>query len=116
MEVGDKFPSYVLPDENGETFDSKQMKGKRYVIYFYPKDNTSGCTRQAIGFSEKVSDFEALGMTVIGVSKDSVASHKKFEEKYGLPFTLLSDTELEVIKAYDVWKEKKNYGKVPWAL
>ena len=111
MEVGDKFPSYVLPDENGEIFDSKQMKGKRYVIYFYPKDNTSGCTRQAIGFSEKVSDFEALGMTVIGVSKDSVASHRKFVDSKELKIKLLSDPDHKLLEEAGAWGTKIMYGK-----
>ena len=111
MEVGDKFPSYKLQDENGEIFDSKQMKGKRYVLYFYPKDNTSGCTKQACGFSELYPQFREKGAVVLGVSKDSVESHKKFQQKFNLKFTLLADTELEAIKAYDVWKEKNMYGK-----
>ena len=81
-------------------------------MYFYPKDNTSGCTKQACGFGERYPQFKEKGAVVLGVSKDSVASHKKFQEKYGLPFTLLSDTDLVAIKAYDVWQEKKNYGKV----
>ena len=87
-------------------------KEKKVILYFYPKDNTPGCTKQACGFAERYPQITEKGAVVLGVSKDSVASHKKFEEKYGLPFTLLSDTELEVIKAYDVWQEKKNYGKV----
>jgi peroxiredoxin Q/BCP len=89
-----------------------EYKGQKVVLYFYPKDNTSGCIKQACSFADLYPQFREKGAIVLGVSKDSVASHKKFEEKYGLPFTLLSDTELEVIKAYDVWKEKKNYGKV----
>lgn len=86
--------------------------GKKVILYFYPKDNTSGCTKQACGFADRYPQFKEKGAVILGVSKDSVASHKKFETNYGLPFTLLSDTELDVIKAYDVWKEKKNYGKV----
>ena len=81
-------------------------------MYFYPKDNTSGCTKQACGFAELYPQFTEKGAVVLGVSKDSVASHKKFEEKFGLPFTLLSDTELAAIKAYDVWQEKNMYGKI----
>lgn len=81
------------------------------MLYFYPKDNTAGCTKQACGFAELYPQFEEQGAVVIGISKDSVASHKKFEEAYGLPFTLLSDTELSVIQAYDVWKEKSMYGR-----
>ena len=88
------------------------FRGKKVVLYFYPKDMTAGCTKQACAFGELYPQFMEKVAVVLGVSKDSVASHKKFEEKYGLPFTLLSDTEKEVIQAYDVWKEKKNYGKV----
>ena len=86
--------------------------GKKVILYFYPKDNTPGCTKQACGFSELFPQFNEKGAVILGVSKDSIASHKKFEEKYGLTFTLLSDTERKVIELYDVWKEKKNYGKV----
>ena len=110
--IGSKAPDFTLPDQNGENHSLKDYKGKKVILYFYPKDNTSGCTKQACGFGELLPQFTEKGAVILGVSKDSVASHKKFEEKYGLPFTLLSDTELEVIKAYDVWKEKKNYGKV----
>ena len=90
----------------------EEYRGKKVILYFYPKDNTPGCTKQACGFSELYPQFEEKGAVVLGVSKDTVASHKKFEEKYGLAFTLLSDPERQVIEAYDVWKEKKNYGKV----
>lgn len=112
LQVGAKAPDFKLPDQNGEMHSLSDYKGKKVILYFYPKDNTSGCTKQACGFSDRYPQFQEKGAVVLGVSKDSVASHKKFEEKYGLPFTLLSDTELTVIKAYDVWKEKKNYGKV----
>ena len=112
LEIGTKAPGFTLPDQNGETHSLSDYKGKRVILYFYPKDNTSGCTKQACGFSERYPQIQEKGAIVLGISKDSVASHKKFEEKYGLAFTLLSDTELEVIKAYDCWKEKKNYGKV----
>lgn len=112
LQVGTKAPDFRLPDQNGEMHSLSDYKGKKVILYFYPKDNTSGCTKQACGFSDRYPQFQEKGAVVLGVSKDSVASHKKFEEKYGLPFTLLSDTELTVIKAYDVWKEKKNYGKV----
>ncbi|MBR4808270.1 MAG: thioredoxin-dependent thiol peroxidase [Lachnospiraceae bacterium] len=112
LQVGTKAPDFKLPDQNGEMHSLSDYKGKKVILYFYPKDNTSGCTKQACGFSDRYPQFQEKGAVVLGVSKDSVASHKKFEEKYGLPFTLLSDTELTVIKAYDVWKEKKNYGKV----
>ena len=112
LEVGTKAPDFKLPDQNGEMHSLKDYKGKKVILYFYPKDNTSGCTKQACSFGELMPQFKEKGAVIIGVSKDSVASHKKFEEKYGLPFTLLSDPEKEVIQAYDVWKEKKNYGKV----
>ena len=112
LKVGTKAPVFSLPDQNGNVHTLEDYKGKKVVLYFYPKDNTSGCSKQACGFAELYPQFTEKGAVVIGISKDSVASHKKFEEKYGLPFTLLSDTEKEVIQAYDVWKEKKNYGKV----
>ena len=112
LSVGTKAPEFELPDQEGVMHSLKDYRGKKVILYFYPKDNTSGCTKQACGFSDRYPQFQEKGAVVLGVSKDSVASHKKFEEKYGLPFTLLSDTELTVIKAYDVWKEKKNYGKV----
>lgn len=112
LETGTKAPDFTLPDQNGERHSLSDYKGQKVILYFYPKDNTPGCTKQACGFGERYPQFREKGAVVLGVSKDSVASHKKFEEKYGLPFTLLSDTELTAIKAYDVWKEKKNYGKV----
>ena len=112
LEIGTKAPDFTLPDQNGEMHSLSDYKGKKVVLYFYPKDNTPGCTKQACNFGELYPQFQEKGAVVIGISKDSVSSNKKFEEKYGLPFTLLSDTELAAIKAYDVWKEKKNYGKV----
>ena len=112
LKEGTKAPDFTLPDQNGKEHSLKDYKGQRVILYFYPKDNTSGCTKQACSFGELMPQFKEKGAVILGVSKDSVSSHKKFEEKYGLPFTLLSDTELEVIKAYDVWKEKKNCGKV----
>ena len=111
LEIGTKAPEFSLPDQNGEIRNLADYRGQKVVLYFYPKDMTSGCTKQACGFGEMYPQFREKGAVVLGVSKDSVASHKKFEEKYGLPFTLLADPELEVIKAYDVWKEKKLYGK-----
>lgn len=111
LEVGTKAPSFTLPDQNGTMHSLEDYIGKKVVLYFYPKDNTPGCTKQACGFGELYPQFQEKGAVVLGVSKDSVASHKKFEEKYGLPFTLLSDPEKEVIQAYDVWKEKTMYGK-----
>ena len=111
LEIGTKAPTFELPDQNGEIHTLEEYKGKKVVLYFYPKDNTAGCTKQACGFGDHYPHFQEKGAVVIGISKDSVASHKKFEEKYGLPFTLLSDTELSAIQAYDVWKEKNMYGK-----
>ena len=112
LEVGTKAPDFTLPDQNGVMHTLEQYKGKKVILYFYPRDNTPGCTKQAVGYSERAPLFMEKGAVVIGISKDSVASHKKFEEKQGLAFTILSDPELQVIQAYDVWKEKKNYGKV----
>lgn len=112
LAVGTKAPDFTLPDQNGELRKLSDYKGQKVILYFYPKDMTPGCTKQACGFAELYPQFLARGAVVLGVSKDSVASHKKFEEKYGLPFTLLADSEKEVIQSYDVWKEKKLYGKV----
>ncbi|MGN1333445.1 MAG: thioredoxin-dependent thiol peroxidase [Lachnospiraceae bacterium] len=112
LETGTKAPDFSLPDQNGVVHTLKEYAGKKIILYFYPKDNTPGCTKQACGFSERQLQFKEKGAIVIGISKDSVASHKRFEEKYGLDFTLLADPELEAIKAYDVWQEKKLYGKV----
>lgn len=111
LEVGTKAPDFTLPDQNGNMHSLSEYRGKKVILYFYPKDNTAGCTKQACGFAERYPQFTEKGAVVLGISKDSVASHKKFEEKYGLPFTLLADPELAAIQAYDVWQEKKNYGK-----
>ena len=111
MEAGEKFPDFVPQDANGETFDSKTLKGKRYVIYFYPKDNTSGCTREAVAFSENKGAFEDLGIQIIGVSKDSVASHKKFVDSKDLKIKLLSDPEHKLLEASGAWGTKIMYGK-----
>ena len=111
LEVGTKAPDFTLPDQDGNMHFLSEYRGKKVILYFYPKDNTAGCTKQACGFAERYPQFTEKGAVVLGVSKDSVASHKKFEEKYGLPFTILSDPELAAIQAYDVWQEKKNYGK-----
>ena len=112
LKIGDKMPDFEVVDQDGNTVSSKDLFGKKTVIYFYPKDNTPGCTKQACGFFFFYHQFTEKGAVVLGLSKDSVASHQKFEEKYGLAFTLLADPERKVIEAYDVWKEKKNYGKV----
>lgn len=112
LETGIKAPDFTLPDQNGEMRSLSDYRGQKVILYFYPKDMTGGCTKQACSFGDLYPQFREKGAVVLGVSKDSVASHKKFEEKYGLPFTLLSDTEKTVLQAYDVWKEKKLYGKV----
>lgn len=111
LQEGMKAPDFSLPDQNGTIHTLEEYRGKKVILYFYPRDNTPGCTKQACGFGERYPRFLEQGAVVIGISKDSVASHKKFEEKYALPFTLLSDTELTAIQAYDVWKEKNMYGK-----
>ena len=112
LEVGIKAPDFTLPDQNGNMVRLSDFAGKRVVLYFYPKDNTPGCTRQACAFAGTYAEFKKRDIQVIGVSKDSVASHLKFAQKYDLPFVLLADPELQAIQAYDVWKEKKLYGKV----
>ena len=105
-------PEFESLDQNGEARRLSDYRGQKVILYFYPKDMTSGCTNQACSFRDLMPQFREKGAVVLGVSRDSVASHKKFEATHGLPFTLLSDPELTVIRAYDVWKEKKNYGKV----
>jgi len=112
LEIGKVAPDFTLPDQNGNPHTLSDYHGKKVILYFYPRDNTAGCTKQACNFKALMPQFSENGAVILGVSKDSVASHKRFEEKYGLPFTLLSDEEKTVIQAYDVWKEKKNYGKV----
>lgn len=109
---GTKAPDFTLLDQNGQPRKLSEYLGQRVILYFYPRDMTAGCTKQACAFAELYPQFREKGAAVLGISKDSVASHKKFEEKYGLPFVLLSDPEKAVIQAYDVWKEKKMYGKV----
>ena len=111
LSVGTQAPDFTLPDQNGEEHTLSEYRGQKVILYFYPKDNTAGCTKQACGFGERYPQFREKGAVVIGVSKDSVRSHKNFETKHNLPFTLLSDPELSAIQAYDVWKEKKNYGR-----
>ena len=112
FEVGMKAPEFTLPDKDGRAVSLSDFRGKKIVLYFYPKDNTPGCTRQACAFAGAYKEFEARGVVVIGISRDSVASHQKFAEKYELPFILLSDPDRQAIEAYGVWQEKKNYGKV----
>ncbi len=112
LEVGMKAPAFTLPDKDGNLVSLSDFAGKRVVLYFYPRDNTPGCTRQACAFAAAYEAFKALDAVVIGVSKDSAASHQKFAQKHELPFILLSDPELAAIQAYGVWQEKKNYGKV----
>ena len=104
LEAGMQAPSFALPDQDGRTVRLEDHRGKKVVLYFYPKDNTPGCTRQACAFAGALAEFKALGAVVIGVSRDSVASHRKFADKYGLPFTLLSDPHLETIQSYGVWQ------------
>ena len=112
LKIGTKAPDFELQDQNGNTHKLSDYKGKKVILYFYPKDNTSGCTKQAVGYSTNKKEFEKKGIIILGVSKDTVASHKRFEEKQNLTITILADPERKIIEAYDVWKEKQNYGKV----
>ena len=112
LEVGMKAPEFTLPDKDGNMVSLADFAGKKVVLYFYPRDNTPGCTRQACAFASAYEEFKNINAVVIGVSKDSVTSHQKFAEKHGLPFILRSDPERAAIEAYGVWQEKKNYGKV----
>ena len=112
LEIGMKAPEFTLSDKDGNAVSLSDFAGKKIVLYFYPKDNTPGCTRQACAFAGAYEGFKAKDVVVIGISKDSVASHQKFAQKYDLPFILLSDPELQAIQAYGVWQEKKLYGKV----
>ena len=112
MDIGSTAPDFTLNDQHGNPVSLSDFRGQRVVLYFYPKDSTPGCTRQACAFAAQFDEFRRRGVAVIGVSKDSVASHAKFAEKQSLPFTLLSDPELTAIQAYGVWQEKKLYGKV----
>ena len=112
LEIGMKAPDFTLTDKDGNSVSLSDFLGKKVVLYFYPKDNTPGCTRQACAFAAAYEGFKAKNVAVIGISKDSVASHLKFAQKYNLPFVLLSDPELQAIQAYGVWQEKKLYGKV----
>ena len=112
LSIGTKAPDFTLQNKSGENVTLSSFLGKKVVLYFYPKDNTPGCTRQACAFAGAYEEFKSRDVVVIGISKDSVASHQRFAEKYELPFILLSDPELQAIQAYDVWQEKKMYGKV----
>lgn len=116
LEAGVKAPEFTLPDQDGKPHSLSDYLGQKVILYFYPKDMTSGCTKQACAFADLYPQFLEKGAAVIGVSRDSVASHKRFQEKHGLPFTLLSDPELQVIQAYDVWKEKKRGGKTSMGI
>ena len=116
LNTGDRAPDFALLDKDGNTVKLSDFIGKKIVLYFYPKDNTPGCTRQACAFAGLYSEFQNKGVVVIGISRDSVSSHLKFAEKYGLPFILLSDPNLEAIEAYGVWQEKKLYGKLSYGV
>ena len=111
LEIGTQASDFLLTDQDGAEHSLTQYLGKYVLLYFYPKDDTPGCTKEACAIADVYNDFKRLGLQVLGVSKDTPASHKKFAQKYNLPFTLLSDTELEVAKAYDAWQEKSMYGK-----
>lgn len=112
IQAGEKAPDFALQNAKGEMVRLSDFAGKKLILYFYPKDNTPGCTRQACAFRDAFVDFESLNAVIVGVSKDSAASHQKFADKFDLPFVLLSDPELQAIQAYGVWQEKKLYGKV----
>ena len=116
LEIGTKAPIFTLPDQNGNSVSLSDFMGKKVILYFYPKDNTPGCSRQACAFAAAYEGFKAKDIVVIGISKDSVASHLKFAQKYDLPFILLSDPERQAIEAYGVWQEKKLYGKVSYGV
>lgn len=111
LNIGDEAPEFTLEDKDGKTVSLSDFAGKKVVLYFYPKDNTPGCTRQACAFAGLYGEFQKKGVEVIGISRDNVASHSRFAEKHALPFILLSDPELTAIQAYGVWQEKKLYGK-----
>ena len=116
LNIGDRAPNFTLKDKNGNDVNLSDFIGKRIVLYFYPKDNTPGCTRQACAFAGAYEEFQKRGVEVIGISRDGIASDVKFAEKYGLPFVQLSDPDLEAIGAYGVWQEKKMYGKVSFGV
>ena len=112
IQPGTPAPDFQIPDQNGETVSLSSFRGQKVVLYFYPRDNTPGCSREATAYRDALPKFEALGVKVFGLSKDSSASHKRFADKYELPFTLLADTETAVLQDYGAWQEKKMYGKV----
>lgn len=112
IQPGTPAPDFQIPDQNGETVSLSSFRGQKVVLYFYPRDNTPGCSREAAAYRDALPEFEALGVKVFGLSKDSSASHKRFADKYELPFTLLADTEAAVLQDYGAWQEKKMYGKV----
>lgn len=116
LKTGDRAPDFALKDKDGRIVSLSDFSGKRVVLYFYPKDNTPGCTRQACAFAGLYGEFQKKNVEVIGISRDSVASHVKFAEKHSLPFILLSDPELEACRAYGVWQEKKLYGKIGFGI
>lgn len=116
LEIGTKAPDFTLCDQDGKEISLSDFRGKKVILYFYPKDNTPGCTKQACAFGELYPQFTEKGAVVIGISKDTQASHKKFADKYSLPFILLANPELDVIQAYDVWHEKKLYGKTSMGI
>ena len=116
MQIGDKPPDFSLPDQNGQTVSLKSLKGKQVVLYFYPKDDTPGCTKEACGFRDSLSAIEKANTVVLGVSMDDAESHQKFIKKYSLPFTLLCDEDGKVSKAYGVYKKKNMYGKTYWGI
>jgi peroxiredoxin Q/BCP len=111
LEVGDKAPAFAAKDQNGRTVKLSDFKGRRLVLYFYPKDDTPGCTTEACGFRDHAADFERANAAVVGVSTDSEASHRKFADKFDLPFTLLADPDRTIVEAYGAWGEKKLYGR-----
>ena len=116
LNIGDKAPNFTLPDKDGNNISLSDFLGKKVILYFYPKDNTPGCTKQACGFSENIQEFENNNTVIIGISKDSQKSHQSFTQKYDLKINLLSDVERQAIESYGVWQEKKLYGKVSMGI
>jgi thioredoxin-dependent peroxiredoxin len=116
LKVGDKAPDFSLPSATGQTITLKSLRGKQVVLYFYPKDDTPGCTKEACSFRDEITQIEKAHAVVLGVSTDGLASHQKFSKKYGLPFALLSDEGLVVAKAYGVYKQKSMYGRTYWGI